>query len=55
MMVAIGAKTVGTSNYVTVNDPWSPGWGNQSDMLYSAYVSGSGYYHWNDYYNIIHR
>lgn len=55
MMVAIGAKTVGTSNYVTMNDPWSPNWGGQSDILYSAFVSGSGYSHISDIYNIVHR
>jgi len=55
MMVAIGAKTVGTSTYVTVNNPWAPGWGDQSDILYSAYVSGSDHVHWTDYYNIVHR
>lgn len=55
MMVAIGARTVGTSNFVTMNDPWSPGWGGQSDLLYSAFVSGSGYSHMSDIYNIVHR
>lgn len=54
MMVAIGAKTVGTNNYVTMNDPWAPGWGGQSDLLYSAFVSGSGYSHMHDIYNIVH-
>lgn len=55
MMVAIGAKTVGTSQYVTMNDPWAPGWGGQSDILYSAYVSGSNYSHMSDIYGIVHR
>jgi hypothetical protein len=52
IMVAIGAKTVGISNFVTVNDPAQPNWGGQSDLLYSAYVSGSGYSHLVDIYNI---
>ena len=55
MMVAIGARTIGTSNFVTMNDPWAPNWGGQSDLLYSAFVSGSGYSHWTDIYNVIHN
>jgi hypothetical protein len=34
------------------NDPAQPNWGGQSDLLYSAYVSGNGYMRLADIYNI---
>jgi len=55
MMVAIGYKTVSGVNYVEMNDPWSPCVGNHKFITYSAYVSGSGYTHWNDYYDVTYK
>jgi hypothetical protein len=52
MMALIGYKTVAGSQYVTIDDPWAPNEGDQTDILYSVYVSGDTYTHWNDYYNI---
>ncbi len=52
MMVVIGYVTVGGVNYVTINDPWAPNVGDQRIITYSAYVSGSGYTHWDDYYDV---
>jgi len=52
MMVMIGYVTVDGVNRVTINDPWSPNVGDQYIETYDAYVSGSGYTHWNDYYDI---
>lgn len=55
MMAAIGYNTVSGVNYVEVNDPWPPNVGtsgNASIKTYSAYVSGSGYTHWDDYYDV---
>ena len=57
MLVAIGYVTISGVNYVVVNDPWPPPsagvtGGDQTVMTYDAYVSGSGYTHWDDYYNV---
>ena len=52
MMVAIGYATVGGVNYVTINDPWAPNVGDQRIITYDAYASGSGYTHWDDYYDV---
>lgn len=52
MMVAIGYSTVGGQRYVTVNDPWAPNVGDQRIITYDAYVSGNGYSHWDDYYDV---
>ncbi len=53
MMVAIGYQvTDNGTQYVKINDPWPPNVGKQKYITYSAYVSGSGYTHWDDYYNI---
>jgi hypothetical protein len=57
MMVGIGYVTIGSTNYVVINDPLpvpSSGvsGGTQTVLTYAAYVSGNGYTHWNDYYNI---
>lgn len=51
MMVLIGYVTVSGVAYVTINDPWAPGVGDQRVITYAQYVSGSGYTHWNDYYD----
>ena len=57
MMVGIGYVTISSTNYVVVNDPWPPPssgvtGGDQTVKTYTAYVSGNGYTHWNDYYDI---
>lgn len=52
MMVAIGYVTINGTNYVSINDPWAPNVGDQRVMTYAAYVDGSGYTHWNDYYDV---
>jgi hypothetical protein len=52
MMVVRGYKTESGTNYVYVNDPWAPNIGTVSYKTYTAYVSGSGYTHWDDFYNI---
>lgn len=55
MMVVIGYVTIDGTDYVTINDPWPPNMGDQSVKTYAAYVSGSGYTHWNDYYDITYK
>lgn len=52
MMVITGYAVIENVKYVFVNDPWSPNVGDQYSLTYDKYVSGSGYTHWNDYYNI---
>lgn len=52
MMVVIGYSTAGGVNYVEYLDPWSPCVGDHYVATYSAYVSGSGYTHWNDFYDV---
>lgn len=52
MMVAIGYKTVGGTNFVEVNDPWPPNVGEHRFDTYARYVSPPGKTHWNDYYDI---
>jgi hypothetical protein len=52
MMVLLGYVTLEGVNYVTINDPWAPNVGDQRIITYDHYVSGAGYTHWNDYYNI---
>ncbi|HEY2323762.1 MAG TPA: papain-like cysteine protease family protein [Thermoanaerobaculia bacterium] len=55
MMVVSGYLVLSGQQYVTINDPepWmTTGGGSQRISLYTDYVSGSGYTHWNDYYNI---
>ncbi len=52
MMDVIGYVTIDGVNYVTINDPWPPNVGDQRTITYNAYISGSGYTHWNDYYDI---
>jgi len=52
MMVVIGYVTLDTVNYVTINDPWAPNVGDQRIITYDAYVSGTGYTHWDDFYDV---
>jgi hypothetical protein len=52
MMVVTGYKVVGGQNWVTINDPWAPNDGDERDILYTDYVSGSTYTHWRDYYDV---
>ena len=52
MMVVTGYVTVNGVNYVAINDPWAPGVGAQYLKTYDEYVSGSGYTHWDDFYDI---
>ena len=52
MMVAVGYVTIDAMNYVSINNPWPPNVGDQYTRTYDNYVSGSGYTHWNDYYDV---
>ena len=52
MMVAYGYVVINGTQYVSISDPWAPNVGNQRFITYADYVSGSGYTHWDDYYNI---
>jgi hypothetical protein len=55
MMVLTGYAVTAGQQFVFINDPepWSTtGGGSQRASLYTEYVSGTGYTHWNDYYNI---
>ena len=40
------------TQWVSVNDPGPVNVGTQTDMLYTTWVSGSGYSHWRDSYNV---
>jgi len=53
MMVVIGYATVAGSNYVTIYDPLPVNVGDQRIISYDAYSSGSGYTHWDDYYDVV--
>lgn len=52
MMVVNGYKTWGPFSWVHVLDPWAPCNGDSYYITYDAFVDGSGYSHWTDYYNI---
>lgn len=52
MMVARGYVTLNGVDHVYINDPWAPNVGDQRIITYAAYVSGSGYTHWDDFYDI---
>ena len=52
MMVATGYVTVGGIDYVSILDPWAPCAGDSRIITYAAYVSGSGYTHWDDFHTI---
>ena len=55
MMVANGYTTVEGENYVEMLDPWPPNVGDHRFITYSAYVSGPGYTHWDDYYDVEYK
>jgi papain like cysteine protease AvrRpt2 len=44
--------TPGFAEQVIINDPWPPNVGDVKVLTYQAYVSGPGYTHWNDYYDV---
>ena len=52
MMVIHGYAVIDGNQFVSVQDPWAPNVGSSRITSYNTYVSGSGYTHWNDYYNI---
>ncbi|HEX5758338.1 MAG TPA: papain-like cysteine protease family protein [Thermoanaerobaculia bacterium] len=52
MMAATGYVTLGGENYVSILDPWAPCVGDARILTYAAYVGGSGYTHWDDYYRV---
>ena len=52
MMVAMGYKTVDGVNWVEMIDPLPVNVGNQRFITYNSYVSGAGYTHWDDFYNV---
>ena len=52
MMVARGYVTLEGVNYVYISDPWPPNTGDLRIITYAAYVSGAGYTHWDDFYDI---
>ena len=55
VMVAIGYSSVSGTNYVSIKDPWAPCEGDARIVTYAAYVAGSGYTHWDDFYQIHRR
>lgn len=52
MMVANGHVTLSGTNYVAILDPWGPCTGDARIITYAAYVSGSGYTHWDDFWKV---
>jgi len=52
MMVGIGYTTIDGTNWVAINDPWAPNVGDQYMRTYDQYVSGPGYTHWDDYFDV---
>jgi hypothetical protein len=52
MMVISGYALIDGQQMVYLRDPLPVGTGSSRWLTYSAYVSGSGYTHWDDYYNI---
>lgn len=52
MMVAEGFVTLEGTNYVSILDPWAPCQGDARILTYAAYVSGTGYTHWDDFHHI---
>lgn len=52
MMVADGFVTVEGTDYVSILDPWAPCQGDARILTYAAYVSGTGYTHWDDFHHI---
>lgn len=52
VMVAIGYVTIDGINYVEMLNPWAPCVGDTSFITYNAYVSGTNYTHWDDFYDV---
>ncbi|HYV95448.1 MAG TPA: papain-like cysteine protease family protein [Chitinophagales bacterium] len=52
MMVISAYSVINGVSYVYLRDPLPVGTGSSRWITYDAYVSGSGYTHWDDYYNI---
>ena len=52
IQVARGYATLDSGSYVFVNDPMPTNLGTTRIITYSAYVSGPGYTHWDDFYDI---
>ena len=52
MMVISAYAVIDGANYVYLRDPLPVGVGSSRWITYAAYVSGSGYTHWDAYYNI---
>lgn len=54
MMVVVGYRKASGQSLVLIRDPWSPCNGDYRTITYSAYVSGGGYTHWDDFHSIQH-
>lgn len=53
VLVIKGYITVGTTNYLILNDPWSPCNGEERLITYEQYADPAGTStHWNTWYNI---
>jgi len=52
MMVVTGYVSVGGSNWVYYHNPLPVGTGSTEFKAYTDWVSGSGYSHWDDFYNV---
>lgn len=53
VVVVKGYVTVGGTNYVVLNDPWSPCMGQERLITYAEYSDPAGTStHWNTWYNI---
>ena len=52
MMVVTGYVSVGGSNWVYYHNPLPVGAGSTEFKTYTDWVSGSGYSHWDDFYNV---
>jgi hypothetical protein len=56
MMVAVGYTTLNGVNYVYMHDPWEPNIGQfRLPITYEEYVQGSDHFHWDDFYDFVHR
>ncbi len=55
MMVISAYKNVNGENKVKIRDPLPVGSGSSRWVRYSEYVSGPGYTHWDDFFNIKKR
>ncbi len=53
VLVIKGYVSVGTTNYVVLNDPWSPCVGSERLITYAEYVDPAGTStHWNTWYDL---